>query len=297
MANKKKIILIGPPATGKTTITKVFFQKANPIKLLDTSLEPTRGVNSNIFLLFNSQLGIFDLAGQENKNWFLKDRDVFDQSHVITCVFDINNSSEKIISFLVKIIKIKKELNSLLNCKIIIFLHKIDTVKSSYLSEKIKIIKNYLKSNYTNNGISIKIFGTSITREYFYNTFQIFLDIINSIYQEDFIPISKTEFEDLKQEIIIIIKCELYVKYKVEHLSYKFNLDINKLNYHLERLEKLGMIEYLSFKNFIRLTQRCEYLKTGLKKEINKAELNKEDKGIELFYTFLNLNEIHLNLD
>ncbi|MBY9006869.1 MAG: 50S ribosome-binding GTPase [Candidatus Lokiarchaeota archaeon] len=292
MSNKKKIILIGPPATGKTTITKVFFQKANPIKLLYTSLEPTRGVNSNIFSLFNSQLGIFDLAGQENKNWLLKERDVFDQSNVITCVFDINNSLEKIISFLVKIIRIKKELNSLSNCKIFAFLHKIDMVGSSYLSEKIKAIKNFLKSHYTKNGININIFGTSITKEHFYNTFQILLDILTSIYQEDFIPISKTEFESLKQELIIIIKCELNVKYKVEHLSYKFNLDIDKLYYHLERLEKLGMIEFLSYRNFIRLTQRSDYLKTGLKKEINKVELIKENKKIKLFYTFLQLNEI-----
>ncbi|MBD3195746.1 MAG: hypothetical protein GF317_11860, partial [Candidatus Lokiarchaeota archaeon] len=109
MHSKYKIVLLGPPESGKTTIEKVFFQRVNPFSLLNTPLEPTRGINSTSFSLFSSQLGIFDLAGQELDNWFSTQKEVFKETNIIICVFDILNSLEQIISILIKTIKICKE--------------------------------------------------------------------------------------------------------------------------------------------------------------------------------------------
>ena len=53
MIKDKKIVIVGPPGTGKTTIKKVFFEMGNPFKFLNVSLEPTRGIDSSVFSLFD----------------------------------------------------------------------------------------------------------------------------------------------------------------------------------------------------------------------------------------------------
>ena len=52
MKIKKKITIIGPAGTGKTTIKKVYFEMANPLKILEFSLKPTKGINSSVYSLF-----------------------------------------------------------------------------------------------------------------------------------------------------------------------------------------------------------------------------------------------------
>ena len=183
MIEGKKIVLIGPPGAGKTSIYKVYFEMCNPLKLLDISLEPTRGINSSVYSLFNSNLGILDLAGQENEVWLTPNIEVFDQSNVIICIFDVMNSLESIVSFLIKIIKIKTKLN-LSKCKIFAFLHKIDLVKPSYLFQKIKAIIDFFKLQY-HRGQEIEIFKTSITEDFFFDTYNIIGGILSLLFQKD----------------------------------------------------------------------------------------------------------------
>ncbi|MFW9973117.1 MAG: hypothetical protein ACFFDF_23240, partial [Candidatus Odinarchaeota archaeon] len=40
----KKILLVGPPNSGKTSIKKVFFDNIDPSSILENPLTPTRGV-------------------------------------------------------------------------------------------------------------------------------------------------------------------------------------------------------------------------------------------------------------
>ncbi|MEJ2279364.1 MAG: hypothetical protein P8Y70_16730 [Candidatus Lokiarchaeota archaeon] len=94
--------MTGPPDSGKTTIKTVFFHFGNPIMLLKDPMDPTRGINSSIFSIFDSELGIFDLAGQENKIWFTQEKEIFNKSNVIICIFDVRSSLESIISFLIE---------------------------------------------------------------------------------------------------------------------------------------------------------------------------------------------------
>ena len=111
MAEIKKIIFVGPPNTGKTTIKSVFFEMANPVKLLKNSLDPTRGVNSTVYSLFDLELGVFDLAGQENENWFKKDRDVFNHTDLIICVLDINKYLKENLAFIDDLINMRAREN------------------------------------------------------------------------------------------------------------------------------------------------------------------------------------------
>jgi len=283
-------VFVGPPGIGKTTIKEIYFDKGDPLTLLENPLPPSRGVNSSIYSLFNSNLGIFDLAGQENNIWFSKSgKEVFNESSVIVCIFDIMNSTESIIRFLVNIYQIIKELN-LHSCKIIAFLHKIDLVSSSYVYQKIKAIKKFITIQHPRGG-DFEIFKTSIGKEFFYETYYIILDILNSVFQRDLIPISKQEFQDLKKELSIILTSDHISKNNSDHLIDKFDLDLDKVNLHLQRLEHLGFVDNFDNFKFFKLTNKAYCFKVGWEKEQSNTEENKENKNIELFYIFLCLNK------
>ncbi len=87
----KKIIFVGPPEAGKTTLRKIFFEGENRKELLEFGLEPTHG-NENILLNLSETVGVFDLAGQENQRWLETDeRSIFYDSEIIIIVLDISS--------------------------------------------------------------------------------------------------------------------------------------------------------------------------------------------------------------
>jgi GTPase SAR1 family protein len=284
---QKKIVLVGPPNSGKTTIKKVFFQFGNPLQLLNNPLEPSRGVKTSIFSLFNSTIGVFDLAGQENKNWFSIDKYIFKKSNTIIIVFDIKSSIESIISFLVDIIKIKK-LFGLHECSIFLFLHKVDLVNPSYVTHKIKSINNFFETQYR-LGLNFQIYRTSIAEKYFFETYKILLQILNLILQKNSFPISKNEFKNLKTEIKIIIFYNNLKKYNIKDLKEKFDLNEEEVDFHLNRLIKLGFV-YKDNETF-KLTNRSAMIKENIEFEKKRIELMKSDKRIELFHVLSNLTE------
>ncbi|MEE9378626.1 MAG: ADP-ribosylation factor-like protein [Candidatus Lokiarchaeia archaeon] len=166
MIENKKIVLTGPAGAGKTSIYNTYFEMWNPRSVLEIPLEPTRGINSGLYSLFNTKLGIFDLAGQENDIWLTSNKNVFKQSNAIICIFDATNSVESIVTFLIKIIQIKHKLN-LLDCTIYAFMHKIDLIEPTYAFQKIKAIGDFFKSQYR-KGQEIEIFKTSIVKISFF---------------------------------------------------------------------------------------------------------------------------------
>ena len=290
MINKKKIVLVGPPGVGKTSIQKAFFEQINPISLLEYPLQPSRGVNSNIYSAFDTDLGVFDLAGQENKIWFSnKGKGVFKESNIIICVFDIQNSLESIIKFLINTYKLKKELN-LHSCKIIAFLHKIDLRSNPYVYQKLKTIQEFITIQHP-RGKDFEIYETSITKDYFYKTYCIISNILNLIYRRNLIPIRRQEFQELKRELSIILTSDPSVEYSTSDLVKNFEFSSEDAKYYLERLKKLSFIksfdEYKSFK----LTDRAYYFKFGLEREIKTKEESHFNKNIELFHIFLCLRE------
>jgi GTPase SAR1 family protein len=285
MDTKKKIVICGSPSTGKTKFTEVFLKKANPLKLLRDALEPTRGVNSGIFSVFNSQLSIFDLAGQENETWFSSDMEVFQKSNLILCFFDINNSIEKIISFLVDLLNIKKRSQSLFNCNIIALIPKIDLVSPFYISQKIRAIRKFFENHYPlENSIEIK--NTSISKKHFYKTYRIIMNIFNMIFKKQMIPMRRRRFENLKKELLLIIKTVGLIKYRLDKLAYKFNMSRNLILKHLKRLERIGFVEFLDDFEIVRFSERCRFFKIGFLREVKKIDLMRENPETRLFYTF-----------
>ena len=287
--NKKKITLVGPPNSGKTTIVRVFFEMVNPIKILEESVDPSKGLNSNMFSLFDDKLGIFDLAGQENDNWFTRDSEVFSGSDLIICIFDITTSLDSILRFLINIINLKKRLN-LDFCKIIIFLHKRDLVIIQYPN----ITSSFIKTQLKNRGVAeqeLSIYPTSITKDYFFLTYSVIFELLNFIKRIDMNILSNTEINQLNTELSIILKCNNSIKYNKKYIAKDFNLDESEMLIHLNRLENLGFISSpISDPYSFFLTNRAYWFKIGLESKEEKTHDNKSNEGIEILHAFLNIN-------
>ena len=105
----KKIIFVGPPGAGKTTLRKIFFEGESSTKLLEYALEPTFGEESLILRLpgLSQDVGIFDLAGQENERWLNTDeKAIFCDSKLILVIIDISTNFDDITAFIKKVIEI-----------------------------------------------------------------------------------------------------------------------------------------------------------------------------------------------
>lgn len=295
MIEKKKIILVGPPKTGKTTIKHAFFDNANPFKLFQISLKPTRGVNSDVYSFFNYTIGIFDLAGQENDNWFLTDKDVFSNSSTILVVFDVHDSLETIIQFLIKLIRLKKDVLGN-NVKFFILIHKIDLISKEYIDLKITKITDFLSIQFPNEKKFINIFKTSISEQFFYQSYFSILDILLNTINKKTLEISNDEIQDLKRDLKLILKIDLDLEYTRTELIKKYNLTETELNYHLERLNKMGFVITIRG-NFLKLkfTERAILFKKKIaeEKSIKNSELN--GNNIQLLYSILNLKRISAN--
>jgi GTPase SAR1 family protein len=139
----KKIIFVGPSNAGKTSLRKVFFEGESSSKLLEYAIDPTYGEESLILKLpqLNEEIGIFDLAGQENERWLeSKDKKIFYGAKLILIVIDITFSNEEITKFTRKIIELRNNLTP--TTYIFVLLHKIDLVSEKKIREVKTEIKN-----------------------------------------------------------------------------------------------------------------------------------------------------------
>jgi hypothetical protein len=273
---------------GKTTIEKVFFERIEPNLLLENPLQPSMGINSHIFSSQNTDIGVFDLAGQENNIWLsAKGKGVFTETNVIICVFDIRNSLESIIQFLIKIYKLKKELK-LEKCKILAFLHKIDLRGDSYVLHKLKSIKDFIRIQHP-RGKDFEIYKTSVTGENFYNTYCIISEILNIVFDKKLININQKELQRLKSALSIIIKSNSSTRNRTSELELYPKSNIDKTKDLLIELEKVGFITNFNDYEYFKLTDTAHYFKIGLEKEIkNEGELINK---IEFFHIILCLRE------
>ncbi len=289
MTETKKIVFIGPPNAGKTTIKSVFFEMANPLKLLKNSLDPTRGINSSIYSFFDIELGVFDLAGQENENWFKKDREIFNHTNLIICVLDINRYMKESLAFIDDLIEIYKELK-ISRCSIVILLHKIDLIDPLYLQHKFKAFDDYIK-NEKKFDSKVLIYTTSITKKYFLKTYDIIAEIFsNSITYKSSLK-NESLFNDFRVDINIILQYDDLKKHSITDLFYDFDISIKDAVPRLRRLERLGFLKFIENMQNFQLTERAIFFKTGLDIEEKDEKKSKIDKILESLYLFSNLNQ------
>jgi small GTP-binding protein len=286
MIEKRKILFIGPPGSGKTTIKKVFFDMANPFKLLETPLEPTRGINSRLYSLFNLKIGVFDLAGQENKNWFGQDKDIFNDANVIICVIDVNTYIKEIFEFLKNLYDLYR-IKNFNQSNFILFFHKIDLSDRLYLQHKLKTLQDFLEKE----NIEIfkeKIYTTSISKDFFLDTYDIIAEIFTMIIKKRYLKLDKLIFENFRTDLMILLKYNDLKKHNPIDLSHDFNISIKDAIFHIKRLEHLGFIKFLEKDQSFILTERSKFFSFNIKNEAIQDEI-KINKVLESMYIFSNI--------
>ncbi len=267
----------------------LFFEMVNPLKLLKNTLDPTRGINSSIYSFFNLELGVFDLAGQENENWFSKESTIFNNSNLIICVLDINSYLGEIIEFIDDVIRIQNELK-LINCSIAILLHKIDLIEPLYLHQKLKAINDNLR-NEKKQDMSTQIYPTSITKKYFLETYDIISQLFSKLTDYKTGSMNEKVFQDFKLDLQIIVQYSDLKEYKITDLFYDLNLSRKNATPRLKKLEKLGFLKFTENSNNFLLTERANFFKLGLNSgDIDEKE-NKINKILESLYIFSNLSQ------
>ncbi len=270
----KKIIFIGPPEAGKTTLRKIFFEGEDARSLLEHGIEPTYGVES-ININFEDMVGVFDLSGQENQRWMeTEDESIFFNTNAIIIVMDVKMTATEIIDFPLKIIKKRDELSP--NSKIYLFLHKIDLINKSKLQE----INNILFNNFSNIA-NLSIFNTTIKEEEgYYRALSIFINILkNSLNLES--SSNQEEFENLNFELKILkFLNEKGVLIRNEILNY-ISIPETVFDSIIDRLITKEFVKYSNLDGVIviKFTEEGKEFFKKLSKIINVKEINKIKAG------------------
>ena len=153
----KKIVFMGYPNSGKTTTKQFFFEQIQSEKLLETTLTPTKGIESNYYSLIDSNVVMFDTSGQEIERWYNIDETPLigaDLTIFFITAMDWIHNPTKVKSDLKRLVQFSEQFDEIEH-ELVLFCHKFDEI-----TEDIEEFKQSLK-DFT-QPIGISAFFTSI---------------------------------------------------------------------------------------------------------------------------------------
>ncbi len=276
-AATRKILLLGRAGTGKTSIKKIIFEGVDPKELLLKPLEPTRGINPNVYTWLDIRLGIFDSSGQE-LNYLLDHEEendfliAFENTDIIAYIIDYNSWNlknkeiEKEIQKIMQIIKLRD-----LQTELVLFVHKIDLIEKQNNDTTIKNLKNLFHEKF-----NLETYFTSIHPEWIYRLYDAFYNILSNSSQETMnlrliledqingVPKTMVFFTNLQDSIIVQSMSNDFNTNIINH-SHKL---IAELNQNFEEMSRDGKIDHLilsSAENFNIILNNLNMVKFGLK--------------------------------
>lgn len=152
-----KIVFIGFSNAGKTSTKKFFFEKIQEEQLLNTTIEPTLGFETNYFHFMDLNVTLFDTAGQELDRWYDENEPILEGSDLIVFFFSIEDwkeNAQKVNLYFQRLVQLKKKLGDR-GKNLIVFCHKFDLIREKHLEFKKEVI-DFLQP------MKIPIFFTSI---------------------------------------------------------------------------------------------------------------------------------------
>ena len=241
---KKKIVLVGPSACGKTTFKKVFFEDANPIQLVKESLNPTRGLETDTYSAFSYLLSVWDLAGQEIDHWLGDRKDLFPDSAVIVCMMDATAPLKDSVSFLIRFLKVRRDMAS--SMPIFLLLTKCDLVSNIQAYNIILKIDNYVQEKYPEFADECKrtnIQRISVAEAFFLNTLTVAFRIIEVCIDKNELKVSSEYLAEIKSKMnLLSIFPPPASAVKISELSIPGQLDSSKFQKYIDDLHSLGYL-------------------------------------------------------
>ncbi len=179
-STKKKILILGKPEVGKSTIKNIVFEGANPEDLLKNPLSPTKTLTPTAYSWLDLDLGVFDSAGQRSDELIENKKTknmAFSNTDNIVYIFDYKmwqKEKQLIFTDITTYSKIRDELCS--NAKFILFVHKIDLIPIEKRDSELSKIKEEITKRL---GSKATIYFTSITPDLIYQLYNAFYEILS----------------------------------------------------------------------------------------------------------------------
>lgn len=96
MEREIKLLFLGEPDAGKTSMIQLFFNDENPKTFLTEDIAPTIGAEIRVFDYKNAKVGVFDLAGQEIDRWLdISNGELFYETDAIILCFNLDHDLKK----------------------------------------------------------------------------------------------------------------------------------------------------------------------------------------------------------
>ncbi len=233
----KKLVLVGPAAAGKTTFKRIFFENVNPLKLLETGLDPTWGIENSAFFFFSQMIGVWDLAGQELSAWFGDRQDVFQQASSIVCMMSVSDALKENASFLVNLLKIKRDIAP--NAELFLLLNKCDLISLLDAQNTILNLCDFMRVKHPELATlctpgSFKL--TSVAQPFFLRTLAVAFKIIKSCVREQVVQIPAVDLQSAENRFRILTSHSPGVWFSILDVSHKLSLSLVETRYHLEAL-------------------------------------------------------------
>lgn len=285
----KKLVLVGPAAAGKTTFKRVFFENANPLQLLNEGLDPTRGIENTVVKCFSEMIAVWDLAGQELQVWLDERNDVFQDADVIVCMLDASQKLRENTSFLINLLKVRKEISP--DSESFILLNKCDMVSDSEAYNTIVTMADFISAKYPQfseycNRASI--YKTSIAQAFFLKTMMIAFKIIKACLKTQALDISVSELNAAEKKLQILQVCSSGAWFSIQDIAYKLSLTLVQANMYIEDMVFMSLMEKRKH-TIYRISQKGAFFTRACN---THPDLIQSHEGIETMDLFMKLGRI-----
>ncbi|MHA1716429.1 MAG: Rab family GTPase [Promethearchaeota archaeon] len=286
----KKIVLIGPLAAGKTTFKRVFFENANPLKLIKDGLDPTRGIENSIYKIFERNVALWDLAGQELNYWLNERKEVLRGANVIVCFTDVSKSLKETMKFLIKFLKVRNAIAPFSN--LFILLNKCDLLPEIEVNNKIINIEKFIEvkfPEFAKNCNRKTIYKTSIMENYFLRSLNVAFKIIKVCVEKKMLEISVKEMMDVEKRLEILLNSPKDVWFSISDIKLKTGFPENTLRkYARDLMENEFIMCRQDDGDIFRLTEKAIHFINACKIEAESIKARQFRESIGLF---LNIKE------
>ncbi|OLS12297.1 MAG: hypothetical protein RBG13Loki_4120 [Promethearchaeota archaeon CR_4] len=267
----KKIILCGPPGAGKTTVKQIFFEKANPLRLLNTTLEPTKGFETSIYHQLKNEIAVFDLGGQENKRWFDSDQEIFLGTDFILYICPVVIPINEIASFLFTLSHIIRD--QCPDARLLFLYHKRDLITIRELNKRIRTLRQFLNQNTPEILGRITIYLTSIGELYFFTTYRIFEEILRMIISRENFYLKSETLQQVELSLRVLLEFLPEVKYHIDMLISRYHIAPSEALLALGKLKEMNFVKYHYIPDgkileSFQLTQQAKFYVAGIKRNL-----------------------------